>query len=148
MIITEKALLPCLWNQHYSPLWNLWNQHYKINVAVDLPGVGSSKSIITAITRVARRRLGKGKVALLGALGDDAEAAQYRQAGQDNEDGEEDDQDDQDDQDDDQDEEDDDAQGSSYLRGFARPTCGFRWQPDWTLLVIGTTHFLNAGSEI
>ena len=116
---------------------SLWIAIYA-EASAELAG---AKSWSLAITRVARRRLGKGKVALLGALGDDAEAAQYRQAGQDDEDGEEDDQYD-------QDEEDDDAQGSSYLRGFAWPACGFRWQPDWTLLVIGTTHFLNAGSEI
>ena len=39
-----------------------------------------------SLTRVARRRLGKGKVALLGALGDDPEADQYRHADQDDDD--------------------------------------------------------------
>ena len=65
--------------------------------------------IIILITRVAARKLGRGKVALLGALGDDAEAAQYRQGGQ-NYDG---------DQYVDDGDDNGDAQGSSDLRGLA-----------------------------
>ena len=54
--------------------------------------------------------MGRGKVALLGALGDDAEAAQYRQGDQDDDD------DNDDDDEDGGDDDEDDVQGSSYLR--------------------------------
>ena len=94
--------------------------------------------IIISITRVAGRKLGRGKVALLGALGDDAEAAQYRQGGHDEDD--DDDDGDYGDNDDD-DDTDDDAQGSSDLGGLARPACGFSWTSNWTMLVIARHTF-------
>ena len=101
-----------------------------------------SNNKVFAIARVARRRLGKGKVAVLGALGDDAEAARYRHAEQDN-----------DDDDEEEEEEDDDddvdahcAQGSSYLRGFARPAFHFCWKTNGTMLVFAPTYFLNAST--
>ena len=95
--------------------------------------------IIISITRVAARKLGRGKVALLGALGDDAEAVQYRQGGQDDDDVH--DADDDDNDNDDDDDGDGNAQGSSDLGGLARPACGFSWTSNWTLLVIARHTF-------
>ena len=101
---------------------------------------------VFAIGRVARRRLGKGKVAVLGALGDDAEAARYRHTEQDNGDDDNDDDDEEEEEKEEEEEEDDDdvdAQGSSYLRGFARPAFYFNWKANGTMLVFASTYFLN-----
>ena len=80
--------------------------------------------IIISITRVAARKLGRGKVALLGALGDDAEAVQYRQGGQDDDDVHDADDDDNDNDDDDDgydNDEDGDDHYNDYDDAGARP---------------------------